>query len=339
MDIFVKSFNRPYYLDRCLKSIYKYVTGDFTIKILDDGTPPSYLARIQAQHPNVLIAHSPRYQAKVKAIQRHLASEVTFNERAIPFDFWVEQVRNGSELFLLIEDDIWLTSPIDLLAFAQQMNAHHIDMVKISWLGNDKIISGPRIPLPSSNAPLEEVKPAVPLLSQMVFLNRFRMRSILYRTGLLRFFNTGIKHQLPVYTLYAVASAFFRKSYWLNLFPAGQHTADEPAQLIRAWQWWQRTGCCFAKSQQELTRTSFITSATNSFEGIALDPFVLNYILNEAWLKGELDTMQNFPQDFTAEYIQRPLTVADDSRATYGEWLKWTDRFKNQYRNMGCVVD
>ena len=39
MDIIIKSFNRPYYLDRCILSILKNVKGDFKIKIVDDGTP------------------------------------------------------------------------------------------------------------------------------------------------------------------------------------------------------------------------------------------------------------------------------------------------------------
>ena len=35
--IIIKSFNRPYYLDRCLQSIYKFVKGNFKIIVLDDG--------------------------------------------------------------------------------------------------------------------------------------------------------------------------------------------------------------------------------------------------------------------------------------------------------------
>ena len=339
MDIIIKSFNRSYYLDRCLQSIYKFVSGDFTVRILDDGTPPEYLACIQEKYPAAKISLSSNYTAKVTALARHVAGEAVFNERAIPFDFWVEQIRSCSELFLLIEDDIWLTEPLDTSAFTRQMNTYHIDMVKLSWLGNEQIISGDRVPLPVSEALMEEIKPYIPILSQTVFLNRFRARSMLYHTGLLRFFDTGIKHQLPIYTLYAVASAIFRRDYWLNLVPAGQTTADEPAQLLNAWRWWQRTGCRFAKSNKELTRTSFITSATNTYDGIALDPFVLSHILNKAWLHGELDPMQNFPQDFSAPYLRQWIDAADDERATYAMWLKWVARFKGQYRQLGFEVD
>jgi len=47
IDILIKSFNRPYYLDRCLYSIYKFVKKtDFNIVVLDDGTPEKYLQKI-----------------------------------------------------------------------------------------------------------------------------------------------------------------------------------------------------------------------------------------------------------------------------------------------------
>ena len=36
MDIFIKSFNRSYYLDRCLQSIENFVEGNFWDKELND---------------------------------------------------------------------------------------------------------------------------------------------------------------------------------------------------------------------------------------------------------------------------------------------------------------
>ena len=38
-NIYIKSFNRAYYLDRCLQSIEKYVSGEYSVVDLDDGTP------------------------------------------------------------------------------------------------------------------------------------------------------------------------------------------------------------------------------------------------------------------------------------------------------------
>lgn len=341
MDIVIKSFNRPYYLDRCLQSIYQYVTGDFTLRVLDDGTPSEYLNRIQNKFPAVQIVLSPRYQDKVAAIERHVRGGEPFDQKVIPFDFWVEQVRACSDIFLLLEDDIWLTGPVSLAAFAEQMRTNRFAMVKLSWGGNERLIQSKRVEMaPVAGVVVEEMVPTLPWTTQGIFLNRFKIRSILYRTGLLKkFFKSDFEFQLPLYTLYTVASAFFDKAYWLYLWPAGQTEAKEYEQLHKAYAWWRRTGSRFAKSKQELTQTSFITSATNIFEGVALDPFVLNHVLNEAWLRGDLDAMQNFPKDFSYEYLQPIIESGADKRATYREWLKWTNKFKQQYRSFGCIVD
>ena len=49
-DILIKSFNRAFYLDRCLKSIKTYIIGNYKVTILDDGTPQKYLDKIQELH-------------------------------------------------------------------------------------------------------------------------------------------------------------------------------------------------------------------------------------------------------------------------------------------------
>ena len=50
MDIIIKSFNRPYYLDRCLQSIQTFVQDSkYTIMVLDDGTSQKYLDKIKIE--------------------------------------------------------------------------------------------------------------------------------------------------------------------------------------------------------------------------------------------------------------------------------------------------
>ena len=45
VNIFIKSFNRPFYLDRCLQSIENFVEGNYEVKILDDGILETSLSR------------------------------------------------------------------------------------------------------------------------------------------------------------------------------------------------------------------------------------------------------------------------------------------------------
>ena len=48
MDIIIKSYNRPYYLHRCLQSIKENVLGNYKVIIVDDGTPQKYLDKISS---------------------------------------------------------------------------------------------------------------------------------------------------------------------------------------------------------------------------------------------------------------------------------------------------
>jgi glycosyltransferase involved in cell wall biosynthesis len=336
MDIIVKSFNRPYYLERCLQSIYQFARGNFRIRVLDDGTPPEYLVRIAELFPEVAVFTSPLYDAKVAALRAHVAGESIFDQRTIPTGLWLEHIAAGSEIFLLLEDDIWLTEVLLLDDIQHDMITQQLDMVKISWLGNKAVITGKKVLLGEQ---LEEIIPHIPLASDLLILNKFKVRSTLKKLGLLRFMRNDFQLQLPVYTLYGVASAFFTKKYWLYLWDGEQSRVDEVQQLQKAGQWYKQHQGRYAKSRIELTKTSFITSTTNMYKGIELDIFVFNYYLNKAWLSGKLDSMQNFPKDFSQEYLGSILTASRDTRINVVEWTKWIQKFKAQYLSFGCEVE
>ena len=336
MDIIVKSFNRPYYLERCLRSIYEFAQGSFRVRVLDDGTPPEYLARIQELFPEVAVFTSPLYEAKVAALRAHVAGERAFDQRTIPTGLWMGHVAAGSDVFLLLEDDIWLTGLLPLDDIERDMLANKLDMVKISWLGNNDVITGRKVAVGKH---LEEIVPHIPLASDLLILDKLRVRSALTKLGLLRLVRNDFRLQLPVYTLYGVASAFFTKQYWLYLWDNSQQHPDELQQLQKAGRWYKQHQGRYAKSRTELTRTSFSTSATNMYKGVALDIFVFNHLLNQAWLRGELDSMNNFPQDFSEAYLGQLLTTAGDQRASAEEWAKWVQKFKAQYISFGCQVE
>ncbi len=337
MDILVKSFNRPYYLERCLRSIEQFAQGRAQVRVLDDGTPPEYLARIAALFPQVAIHTSPRYAAKVAALRAHVAGERPFDQRVIPTAFWIEHVAQATDQFLLLEDDIWLTGPLLLDSIGRDMASHHLDLVKISWLGNPDVITGEKRPVGTG---LVEIIPHIPPASDFLVLNKWGARSLVEALGLRRLLaRADFRRQLPVYTLYGVASAFFSKRYWLHLWDGDQQQADELRQLQKAGDWYRHHGGRYAKSPQELTRTSFTTSATNVFKGVELDIFAFNHHLNQAWLHGDLDALENFPHDFNVGYLAQFLTASGDARVSAVEWAKWVQRFKAQYISFGCEVE
>ena len=58
-------------------------------------------------------------------------------------------------------------------------------------------------------------------------------------------------------------------------------------------------------------------------------------MINEAWLNGSFDAMQNFPKDFDLEYFERFL----DKKNLSENFKIWVENFKNQYKKLGCEVD
>jgi glycosyltransferase involved in cell wall biosynthesis len=337
VSVLVKSFNRPFYLDRCLRSIFDKISGDFTVTVLDDGTPPRYLEEIQRRHPQVRFERSELYDAKVAQIEAHVAGEGAFTLRNIPTKLWRASVQAATPIFCLLEDDIWLTGAVDLSELADYMQSRQIVMTKFYWGGNITTFEARMSVRSHGVQEYELVLPDGPeWWLRTLLLNKFKLHSILHRLGLAK---DGIYFQLPFYSLYSVASAAFDKSYWLNLWPAGQQKANEVHQLARALRWTRQKPTRFAKSEQELTQTSFTSSATNTYEGVEFDVIVANYYLNEAWLKGEFDVMQNYPHDLDPEYLRPVLEAAADPRCTYANWLRWIARFKQIYASMGVVVD
>lgn len=210
-------------------------------------------------YSDVLIVRSPAYEQKAAAIKAHVAGEKKYDQFFIPTAFWIEQVNQCSEVFLLLEDDIWLTNSISLSDFQREMQARQIAMVKLSWLGNKTLIAGEKRLI---NEQMEEIVPTIPFASKAIFLNKYRIRSVLYRLGVLRLMKSDFKYQLPFYSLYSVASAFFDKQYWLYLWNDALTKVDEGRQLRKAAQWLQTKDSRYAKTRTEVTKTSFISSPT-----------------------------------------------------------------------------
>lgn len=338
ITILVKSFNRPYYLDRCLRSIREQVRGTYEVVVLDDGTPPEYLAEIQRRYPEVRLERSEAYAAKVAQLQAHVAGGAPFSLRNIPTKLWREGVEQASAVFCMLEDDIWVTAPFDISAMGGYMQQQQMVITKLYWGGDSPALADKVVP--GLHHGLQEYVPRLPKgpgwLLRMLLLNKFKSQSILHRLGLV---SAGVYYQLPFYYLYSVASALFDRAFWLHLWPAEQQKVDEMHQLARALSWYKRQPTRFAKSEHELTQTSFITSATNGFAEVDFDVIAFNHHLNEAWLRGEFDAMHDYPRDFTPEYLRPVLERAADPRCTYDNWQQWIGRFKQLYASMGVAVD
>lgn len=341
-DILIKSFNRPFYLDRCLQSISRNISGHYRITVLDDGTPQHYLDKIIEKHPHITILKSAHHTDKQNAITENLRSGAQINGYSIPTNLWIDAAKNASEYFIMTEDDVWFTRPLLLDELLEDCKTHRISLLKLGWLGNEK--DDQHLEITSINPRINAARPkhiflAPPLLMNAYFHNRFKMFSILYKLGL-----ADHESRRKYWALNSILMGMYRKDYWLSIWNDMNGQVDEKKQLINAAVYYRkhRHNPNFAtRLTTEAMKTTFQSSATGSYHeyGNSLDVNRMNFILNEAWQQNKLDAMENYPQDFSESYIQSFLDEAGHPDAQSGEWKKWATKFREQYRNIGAKTD
>ncbi|HSD06125.1 glycosyltransferase family 2 protein [Flavobacterium sp.] len=337
MDIIIKSFNRPYYLDRCIQSIRRFVVhSDYRIIILDDGTPDKYLKKISEKHSDITILKSDLYDVKVFAIEN---DSQNINVK-VPIDLWINAAKKASEYFVLLEDDIWFTDYIALNDLEISLRKDNVQMLKLFWLGNSKLQSDRIVKEESFFSIYEpDLYTRNPLLYKLFFVYyKFKIRKTL------SFLNIYTKTRaLNYYSIYSVAGVVFRQEYFLSLWKNHTNRIDEGLQLFNAVQFLNKNkNAAFGRTNKEVVKTSFLSAATNqhkNYENVSLNMFVFNKIINEAWYEGELDVMNNFPKDLNPESIQKILRDKNAVDASEGEWKKWAEQFKQQYTSFGCIID
>jgi len=337
-DIFIKSFNRAFYLDRCISSINKYVSGDFRIKVLDDGTPEEYLNKIKNKYQNVEILLSDNYERKIKAIKENLLTGKSVNGFEIPTRFWYDNVKKASNYVIVTEDDVWFTQPINVDELSQEAKNLNINLIKLGWLGNQSNRKDLIIKSISENLESAQPKPLPYFpkkLMEAFFYNQYKFFTILYKLG-----QVDNLTQRKYWALNSILMGFFNKEYWLKIWEGMNGKVDEKRQLINAALFYKKNKNnpnFISKLKLEAMKTTFQSSATNSYHeyGFDFDVNRFNHLINEAWLKDEFDSMENFPKDFSIEYFKRFIS----EKINFTEFQKWADQFRKQYENMGCKTE
>jgi hypothetical protein len=338
MDILIKSYNRPFYLDRCIFSIYQFVTGDFSITVLDDGTPEKYLKKIQEKFPDIIIRKSDHHEEKSNAIIQNLSAETEINGFQIPIDLWIDSVKNASDYFIITEDDVWFTEYTNLQELQNESEKRKINLVKLGWLGNhrDDIYTNS---LPISNN-LEALQPKNRLLGnktilEAYFYNHFKFYSLLYKLKLVNHFSKD-----KYWNLNSILMGLYKKEYWLEIWNGMDGKVDEKRQLINAAVYYKKhrkNPNFISRLKKEAMKTTFQSSATNSYHqyGYQFDVNLFNHLINEAWYKGQFDALENFPKDFSLSYCEEFVK----NKINIEEYRKWVAHFKKQYKNLGATVE
>lgn len=337
MDIIIKSFNRPYYLDRCIQSVKKFViNSNYRIVILDDGTPEKYLDKIREKHNDVCFIKSSLYDEKVAAI----SSDSPIVNSKVPIDLWITAAEVATDYFVLLEDDIWFTDYIALDELESNLKQDTIQMLKLFWLANPKLISNTIIKQESFYTVYKPKLYTInPNIYRVIFASsRFKIKQIL--SGLKIY---SAERALDYYSIYSVAGVIFNKNYFLSLWKNHANTVDEGLQLKNAVRFfYNNKNVNFGRTNKEVLKTSFLSAATNQhkeYENVSIDMFAFNKVINEAWYEERLDAMNNFPKDIQEAAISDLLKNANQQNANAVEWQKWVKRFKLQYTSFGCIID
>jgi hypothetical protein len=301
---------------------------------MDDGTPEHYLNKVQQAYPEVQIICSDNHYKKSNLVQDLHAAPTKLQQR-IPVELWKKCVRKSSTIFLLLEEDSWFTDGMDLNEALYQSTLNHLDIVKLGWNSNPQSIYGAKISLSNS---IEEIIPSLPLtnplLLSVLLKNTFKIRSILVKTKLL-----PINFFVPYYSLYTVASALFNKTYWLQLWDSSQQQVNEMNQLMKAFEWSRKSQRHYGKYHKEIIKTSFLTSSNPSGNVNGFNINLVNHYLNKAWLNDRLDTMMNYPSDFSTAYLKNILSREGAPANILLKWQAWINWFKIMNQNTGNKIE
>lgn len=337
MDVIIKSFNRPYYLERCLHTLYAYVEdllGD--VYVLDDGTPQLYLDKIQSKFPQVIILKSAFYEEKQKKASRGIPIE----KYKIPIDLWLATVQDVSDYFVLLEDDMWFTQSIRLSDIQKEMIENRVVMTKLFWLGNPDLIQH-KSETYTSNLVLLDPKlyTKLPWLYDFIFYRFycFKIKRILNLLGI-----HSEKKRIAYYTLYSVAGMIFEKNYFLAMWDNHNNEVSEGLQLFNAVKKWHASKGSYtvARLPQEVIKTGFISSASNQYKehyAEAVDMNQFNLFLNEAWYEDKFSSLESLPKDISIDKILALLNT--QNVIPINNWKTWYHNFRKQYIDIGCHID
>lgn len=332
--ILIKSFNRPYYLDRNLQSIKQFVRGDRKVIVLDDGTPIKYLDKIRTKHPEAEIRLSDQHDFKVNSIRENLENGKEIDGFKIPISLWYSAVEEASDYVLVTEDDVWFTENMDIDLMVAEMKNHAVDLLKIGQLRKADNKQNQITENIFSETP-DKLLTFPPMLMDWFMYNKFKFFSILYRLGLA---NNQTKRKY--WELNSILMGLWQKEYWLWVWKDAKNKVDEKLQLRNAALWYRKNKAnknMIGRTSVNHLKTTFQSSATNSYHkyDIDFDVNYFNFLINEAWYNNEFDSFQNFPNDFSLEYFDSFL----DEKINKDKFHQWVEKFKNQYRKTGVETD
>ncbi len=298
MNIYIKSFNRPFYLERCIQSIKFNVSGDFRIVVLDDGTQKKYLDELKRRHPDILFRHSGADDDKYELVR--LKKYDLVRQRYIePSRFWMNEIeREESSYFILLEDDTWFVEQLNVDQLQNLLDRYHPLIVKFFW-GSKQLAGDDKV---TKRTFLDD------RVQIDFFWPRIRDRSV------------------DPYKIWIVCMAVYEKKYWLDCFRNIKDMTDEATQLAVAYETFRRNRnrYAYAKTKKRFIYQGWIVPGRSDplYEEYGLDSQLYIDALNSLWLSGELVPLENYPYDFSERYIVSNLH-SFLKQEEIEKWKKW----------------
>jgi hypothetical protein len=294
-NVYIKSFNRPFYLDRCIRSIRFNVRNYQKIIVLDDGTETKYIARLKDLHPEVEFRTSGADDGKM-ALLRQLEFKKIDSRYPSATAFWVsEVVKDPSKYVLIMEDDAWFSRKVDLKAIIASLDLNHGVICKL-WWGTAEHVLSKRHHLGGGSA-----------------LDYFDPKPITMST---------------VELIWIVAFALFNKDYWLHCVRKAKRLGDENSQLLAAISYSDRfPNGTFCRSVERSVYQGWVIPgrSTPEYYDKGLKQHKYMDALNEEWHSGNLRPSEGFPFDFPdiriSGILEKHLTQAEVQ-----VWHEWKAR-------------
>lgn len=293
MNVYIKSFNRPFYLDRCICSIKFNLAGYRHIIVLDDGTESAYLDHIRRLHPDVEIRLSGADDGKL-ALLRHEKFKEIETHYPCATEFWTREIgRDKSDYCLVLEDDAWIVRRIELHSLIRNLTENQAVICKLWW--GDPV-------------------------------HRVTKR---YTCGMgpdIEYYEPACDNPGKAYSVWIVAFALFRRDYWLHCVSAARRLADERSQLAAACDFINsHPRVRFAKTRRRCVHQGWMVPArsTSEYYDKGLVQHLYMDALNTAWLGGRLDPSAGYPYDFPKSAVSALFreTLSKDAVRIWEEWL------------------
>lgn len=298
MNIYIKSFNRPFYLDRCLKSIFFNVINFDKIIVLDDGTLNNFKEKILEKYPRIIWRSSGVDDGKYDLVRKGNTKKAK-ELYGDPASFWLKETqKDEDDYFLLIEDDTWFVNMIDLHDLHSVLLRKNAVICKLWW---------------GDYSPLEDAT--------------ITEKYILWNNLSVNFIEPQILGIKDAYKIYIVAMAIFRKDYYASAIKKVNHFADETTQITEALNFYKNNPeVTFSKMSERVIYQGWATTVRHD-DAIKIDIGINSFdfvdILNQAWFDGALKTESNYPYDYHMDTVIRLFEKYDLSPELISIYKDW----------------